>query len=743
VAVDVPDAAVGGTDHTLDVIDATAAGGGVAPDGGRPRRRWFVAGWAGGAVGLLVQAWMLTAGTFRLFAWQRVSDFYDAQAHAWLDGTWAIEPKLLGIEAFYVGDEAYMYQPPVPALLRVPVAAFTDRLDGRLTALSMLLAAVVATVFVIRLSWRVRTLVRADAPVGRLDQVVAAVLVAVVVGGSSLVFAASRPWVYHEAIAWGVALSLASYDHVIAYVHRPSARSLLWAGIFATLAFLTRASVGFGPVAALALLAGAALVGAVRASLRRRDVAAGERLLRWTSWFGGQDDTRWRTVGFLAGAAALPVVIYATVNAVKFGTPFSIPFDQQGFTRVDAGRREMLALNGGSYFRWQFVPTNLFQYARPDMLGFTGRFPFVTFPTKPVHVFGQLRYDLIDATASLPATFPVLMLPGLAGLAAIVRPWRRLGDVEVRPLRIPVLAAIVGTVSVLNIGYIAHRYLADFLPLVLLCSLVAVHLLVAAAARGERRGTGARWVLGGLAVLAVFSVWTNLSLAWTFQRAYGPTTLPGRIRTYVEAQLRTQDPRGQVQAAVATPQAPAYDRLPAGGRFDDVILLPGCAAVYWSDGMRTNAVKVSSWNAAERSADGGAFDLTVDVPRLAAGERVPLFTSGRGDTAGIVWIEGRGGSDVVVGYDGPGQPWEGRQYRLEPGRHHVWGWADPNVANLAVYIGDQLYLETYYDGDPRLRFARNDVDATGVAATFPGTIEVHPIDTPLCRRLQASLDAAG
>ncbi|HYU38645.1 MAG TPA: hypothetical protein VEM59_02260 [Acidimicrobiia bacterium] len=51
----------------------------------------------------------------------------------------------------------------------MPVLAFTDSLDGRLTQVSMLAAFTVALVFIARLSWRIRRLVRGDAPVSRLE----------------------------------------------------------------------------------------------------------------------------------------------------------------------------------------------------------------------------------------------------------------------------------------------------------------------------------------------------------------------------------------------------------------------------------------------------------------------------------------------------------------------------------------------------------------------------------------------
>src|SRR5262249_5502073 len=128
-------------------------------------RQFALASAIGGAMAGLLFCWMLTAGSFDLLRRQPLGDFYDAQAHALLHGHWDVARQVLGIEAFVVHGRAYMYFGPVPAILRLPVAAFTHALDGRLTQVSMLLAFGVALLYVSRWSWRVRSLVREDAPV--------------------------------------------------------------------------------------------------------------------------------------------------------------------------------------------------------------------------------------------------------------------------------------------------------------------------------------------------------------------------------------------------------------------------------------------------------------------------------------------------------------------------------------------------------------------------------------------------
>ena len=56
-------------------------------------------------------------------------------------------------------------------------------------------------------------------------------------------------------------------------------------------------------------------------------------------------------------AAAVPVLLYASVNLVRFDSAFSVPFDKQVLNEFSAERRAALADNGGTLFGSKFVPT--------------------------------------------------------------------------------------------------------------------------------------------------------------------------------------------------------------------------------------------------------------------------------------------------------------------------------------------------------------------------------------------------
>ncbi len=358
-------------------------------------------------------AWMLTDGSFD--PGHRVpfsGDFYDAQAHSMLDGELAMPESVLAIEGYEHAGKSYMYFGPAPALLRLPTAAFTDSLDGRTGNVSMLLAFGVAMVALGRIGWRVRSWTR-DTPVDGGEEVLAGVTAFALGTGTTIVFLGVGPYVYHEAILWGVALAFAAFAAILAWIEQPRPGMLAAAGVLTMLALLSRLAVGIGPAAALALLAVAVAV--ARVWPRARGVVA--RLGLVTDGLG------WGVAGWLAAAVVIPLGVYAALNFAKFGTLFSVPYDHQAANAVIPGRRAILAANDGTLVNLAALPTNLVQYLRPDAFRLDGAWPWVRLPAWRPGVIGDLRYDMLDFTSSVTAAMPVLFVlavGGVVGIAAVV-----------------------------------------------------------------------------------------------------------------------------------------------------------------------------------------------------------------------------------------------------------------------------------------------------------------------------------
>ena len=227
------------------------------------RRRFCVSLSVGAAVIVVPYLWVLTdlwnrrPSLFRtVVPDHRLSNFYDLQGRAILAGHLYLAKGVLGEEAFIHDQHQYTYFGIFPSLIRLPVLLVTHALDGRMTAISILLAWIVTALASAAILWHCRVSLRGPSGLGIAEAATYAIVFAAILGGSALVNLAANPWVYSEDIAWSVALSLAATIATIAVLAHPS-----WARVttlfLAVLALnLTRGTAG------MAWSAGAVATGA-------------------------------------------------------------------------------------------------------------------------------------------------------------------------------------------------------------------------------------------------------------------------------------------------------------------------------------------------------------------------------------------------------------------------------------------------------------------------------------------------
>jgi hypothetical protein len=465
----------------------------------------------GFAIGALLAGivffWMVTDGSFD--PGHRVpfsGNFYDVQAHQMLEGHLSMPASVLGIEGYEHDGVSYMYFGPAPSLLRLPTAALTDSLDGRTGVASMTFAFAVLMGALGRISWRVRRWTDAG-DVRVVDETLAGVTAFVLGTGTTVVFLGVGAYVYHEAILWGVALAFAAFEAILAWIERPRTTVLVAAAVLTLLALLSRLAVGIGPAAALALLAVAVAVTRIWPGARR----ATARLGLCTDGLG------WGVVGGLAAAVLVPLAVYAAFNVAKFGTLFSVPYDHQAANALVPERKAILAANNGTLVNVKALPTNLWQYVRPDAFRLDGAWPWVRLPTSRPTVIGDLRYDMLDFTSSVTATMPLLFILAIGGIVAMVKAKARSTIATLGSLDVPMLGAACAAVPTLVFVYITERYMADFLPVLVLPALAALHAFAAwARSPAAKRG----WVVATSVVLGVLAVWgciANVSVARDYQ----------------------------------------------------------------------------------------------------------------------------------------------------------------------------------------------------------------------------------
>ena len=413
------------------------------------------------------------------------NNYYEMQARAIFHGHLWVANGALGIEGFIHAGRQYTYFGLFPSLLRMPILLVTSSLDGKLTDPFIMLAWLLTGLFASLLVWRVRVLARGSAGMGWLETVSYGVLMATILAGTVFMLLAAEPDVFEEDLAWSICLTVGSLFALLGVLERPSWRRVTLAGLLILAANLDRVTTGWACVGAAVLIA---------------------------VWFGlgrgGREHRRWAVP--VAATGLVPLVVGCAVNYAKFGVLFGVSNFDQVFTQVNAYRRTFLASNHNSEAGIHFIPSTLLAYLRPDGIRFTSVFPFITLPAGPPPALGGVLFDRRYRTASLTASMPLLFLLSCWGVVTAYRP-RPVGRVALT--RIPLLAAAIAGAALFVWGYIAPRYLADFVPFLVLASAVAMADIWRRLDGGRRPVRLMTAVV--IAVVGVFTITANVGMALT------------------------------------------------------------------------------------------------------------------------------------------------------------------------------------------------------------------------------------
>lgn len=506
-------------------------------------RRWTAIGTAL-AVGAF---WMLgTLGRpWRLWADPSVltSNFFDIQAHSLLNGRLSVPAGSLLIEEFVTPHGSYMYFGILPALLRVPVHLVVGGLDGRLTLTSCLLAAAVVCVGTARLARRAQRqfgLAAGDAAVSPRWYVVIA---AAPVLFSPFLFLASRSQVYNEAIAWGVAGAVWGIDAVLQWWYLRQRRFAVVAALVAIVAISARPSVGLVPTLMLVVFA---LVLAWRRC--------------WTQ----------AALSGVMGAAA--IMAYSTVNYARFRQLWGAPGELQKSFEVLAEQQAAVALTGGSLFDVRFMPTTISTYFSPSLhsIRLTRLFPFVAPGAAPsARSYAPMQ---LTPSGSIPIAAPVLAALAIVGVVWVVRR----GDTA---WRVAAGTAFVAAFSTLGFWAVWHRYLVDFVPLIVVLAVPGCWVVVRAARGWPRWGRAALGVAAVTMLALGAAGQVGLSL-WTRFFSYGVN--PQEFVAVTQFRYALDDALfgGAPPDVVRVPAWQRSDRLPRAA-FGHLLIAGDCDALYF------------------------------------------------------------------------------------------------------------------------------------------------------------------
>jgi hypothetical protein len=690
----------------------------VPPD--RSRRRFIIAVTTAMAVVSIPYLWVLWdmwSGSLNPLRGVSFDNLYDLQARAIFHGHLWVPKGSISLEAFVHNGHDYTYFGLFPSLIRMPVLLMTSSLDKKLTAPSLLLAWICAGFVSALLLWRLRILIRGAVALGRAEAVSYGLLMATITGGSVLVYLAATPFVYGEDFAWSVTLTLGSVFAFLGVLERPSRGRVLAAGLLVLAANLNRSPTGYACVIGALLVAG---------------------------WFalgkGGRSNRRFAVP--MAAVGLIPLAVSCAVTWAKFGLPFGLPMAEQAWAKVNAHRRYFLAANGGKAFSVAFMPSTLTAYLQPGGISFSSAFPFIQLPTAPARTVGSAVLDQTYRSGSIPATMPLLLLLSCWGAVTAFR--RRMVG-QVRLTRIPMLTAAGCVVGVLVWGYIADRYMSDFMPLLVLASgigLVDIWRRVDQRRPASRRRGVGRLVLSIVAVLTLFGVVANFAVSitpteqWNSDQTNRFVTLQ---RSITPSGQRTLVHHGNV--------------LPYWAPANELFAMNDCSGLYVSTGDRYDHVpgqqiQHATWIPVEQEKGiNHQIRFSFTQPNNFT-STVPLLRYG--DTTLVVMPAGRGRAILRL-LNAPAAnitwpPTHGWAFSIEPGGYYeVTVMTDPNLHSMIVtwyastmidrYIGHKevavVQTTKAAPGEPPPQVTIADVTNTSAS----GTANTAFTSMKLCRHL--------
>lgn len=628
------------------------------------------------------------------------SNFFDFQGRALLDGKLAVPAGSLGIEGFLERGQEYMYFPPFPALLRMPILSTTDEYDGRLTVVSMVLGFVLLMVMVPKLVWLVRDTLYPDLPVGRIEASSMGILIALVTGGTTLTYVAALPWVYHEVYAWAIPLSLGAMYWMLRVLQNPTRAAIAWLLLFNLGTIMTRTTGGYA--VCLVTMAAAVWVLTGRA-------VEGRRRIGWA----------------VLAAGVLPLAASVALNWAKFRHPYMFPLEDQVWTTFNAHRRDALAANGGTITGLQFLPTTFMAYFRLDGIRFTDYFPWITLPASPARAYNGAFVDQTYRTGSVTSFMPWLL--ALTALAAVyvLRP----GVSHSRKLlRFPLIAGVLVPGGVMIYGYMAFRYTSEFVPGLIIGGTIGTCVLTQWLVRRRR------WIaITGVsltALLAAFSIAANMLVGY----AAAATTYGGdQLAAYVALQHRLT-PGSQEPLIIRS------DTEPAESHTDDIWIQGDCEAIYLATGDR-----YEPWRLVERRADV----YEVSLPKKPKVGRIKIVDIDTNKPSSIyLQTDGKGRARTVIQNETgpfPGQ-WfdilEPRVVRIGVLDQPELGYAEVSsnpggwTGYVRSYDWNSEWVSRLVDIRPAA-YSPDDLERLDVSVrTLPG------LEPPLCRTLGEGEDEA-
>ncbi len=559
---------------------------------------------------IFLPAFWLTFGDWRgrltFFPTNEQANVYDLQGRALLSGHFNVPTGSLGVEGFLHAGKTYTYFGVFPSLLRLPILAVTHSLDGQMTAVSLFLAWAVTCVATGACLLLVRRIIRGNVVASSLELVTTCALSAAMTAGTIVPSLLACPRVYEEDLAWSIALGLSLLALMLRFFLQPRRRWLVGIAAVAIAAVMTRGSTGVAWLLALVALG-------LFCQFSRHGVA-------WKPFAKG-----------FFGIALAAGGLVALVSYLKFGILYGFDEKDQVWTQVYAPRRAFLAANGGTTFGLQFLPTNLLAYFSPVGLFVSGLFPYFQTPVNAAQPIGHVVFDHILPTQSLTASAPMLLGLSLIGTIAVVA--KATTQME-RVLRILIVATVLATGPVLIFGYIAPRYLGDFVPWMVLAGASGFFWLAKKIEQKAALFFKAVIALSALAVVVNVAAASTMQLSWSKEQATNFTR--------AQQNLSPSALRGQVSVSPSLPL-----EAPPG----HIVIVGNCAGIYRTLGPLPN-ISLSlqehkSWLPLAPTV-GASATMSVVITRTPMRGDAELVLATKGEMSVVLRPVDRGVARIVI-----------------------------------------------------------------------------------------------
>ena len=445
------------------------------------------------AAAAIYYLFLLSNGTFRLFAPEMLDKAFDSMLVHLLRGEFTVDREAIGFEAFTRDGRAYAYFGIVPALLRLPALPFVEIAEASLARLSCL----IAVVLYVAVQLRMLVIVHESLPPrSRMRGLLGVMVVATVLSGPQLYILGSAS-IYHEPILWSAVMA-ATFNLVVVRVAFPgchlATRHLVWLATLAGLAINTRASIG-----------GALYLGTIlqigRAAWKRHSGSRDERLSMTSAGVahgkinGMVGDPR---IALPIAVLISFVIIAGTVNFERWGNPFRfVDYQYYDFSNLHR-RNDFAVIRDFGEISLGRAWIGAFYYA-------TG-IPYVLKAVPPFAEFLHSRYQAIEAPPITPVlTNPLTILLGTVGL---YRLWSNppLSAEGAMLLLLVLIGHAAAVLVIFGAMYLALRYRFDLAPFTILAALIGYRAVsIAAAEASETWRKRLRIALVGLCLLGIFS----------------------------------------------------------------------------------------------------------------------------------------------------------------------------------------------------------------------------------------------